>query len=311
MTRAGVFSFHLEDLSPAWLPNAKRAAAIRAMRIIVGLVAGLVAGLVYELVFGLVGGLGGGLGGGAVAGLIVGAILGLVYGQGGWLFGGELFGGGPGGSSIEQADPVDAMDWSWDRMWLGLFCGLFCGLLAGLVAWPEVRPPAWMGGGGLVDGLVVGLGVAVVVGLGFGLVTSSVQKRTNVNSGLKRSAIYAGAMASPLLLVMPLLTRLIASFGVRDAIADAAVFLSVGASGLLLEKGGKFCIKNLTRGYLLAQAKYIPWRYERFLYFSVERVLMIRQGGSVRFIHRMLQEHLAATMSSAQREFQVKSTTSR
>jgi hypothetical protein len=31
----------------------------------------------------------------------------------------------------------------------------------------------------------------------------------------------------------------------------------------------------LTMRYALARGKYIPWRYEAFLYFLVERVLMI------------------------------------
>ena len=63
---------------------------------------------------------------------------------------------------------------------------------------------------------------------------------------------------------------------------------------MALEKGAAFCIKNLTMRCILAQARYIPWRYEVFLCFSVERMLMVRQGGSFRFIHRMLREHLAA-----------------
>ena len=37
-----------------------------------------------------------------------------------------------------------------------------------------------------------------------------------------------------------------------------------------------------------------PWRYTTFLHHAVDRVLMIRQGGSFKFIHRLLLEHLAA-----------------
>jgi hypothetical protein len=132
------------------------------------------------------------------------------------------------------------------------------------------------------------LGALLISMLHRGLVTLSVQKRMSVNSGFKRSAIYAAALVLPFLLLVALVGR-IPTFG-----AVAGFFAITGTTLLPVWKGGGFCIKNVTMRLALARAQCIPWRYEGLLYFSVERVLMIRQGGSFRFIHRMLQEHLAA-----------------
>ncbi|MEJ1933921.1 NACHT domain-containing protein [Nostoc sp. NIES-2111] len=71
----------------------------------------------------------------------------------------------------------------------------------------------------------------------------------------------------------------------------------IGALGciLVLVRGGAFCLRHIGVRAILAGQKVIPWRMERFLEFAVDHVFLIRQGGSFRFVHRLLQEHLAET----------------
>ena len=142
----------------------------------------------------------------------------------------------------------------------------------------------------LASGLLVALTFVLVFPLTRGLDIASIQKRMKVNAGLKQSAIYAGALTLSLLVLLAL-TRLWLHRDVPTPFAQIATGVAVSLS---FDKGAGFCLKNLMLRYELTRAKCIPWRYEGFLYFSVERVLMVRQGGSFRFIHRMLQEHLAS-----------------
>jgi hypothetical protein len=182
-------------------------------------------------------------------------------------------------------------------MGAGLLVRLVSGLVSRLAGWLGVGLVGWLGAelaGGLGATLAGGpsqLASALVIGLvGLliaGLTTFSVQKRTDVNGGLKQSAVQAAVMALPCLALAAALAGLMPT-------ALAPQLLAIYSLTLAFYKGGAFCIKHLAMRYLLVRLKCIPARYEALLYFSVERVLMIRQGGSFRFIHRMLQEHLAA-----------------
>jgi hypothetical protein len=75
----------------------------------------------------------------------------------------------------------------------------------------------------------------------------------------------------------------------------AYYLIHIGAFGafLLLLRGGAFCLRHIGVRATLAVQKVIPWRMERFLEFAVDHVFLVRQGGSFRFVHRLLQEHLA------------------
>ena len=280
MGRAGLFSFHLEDLSVNWLPEPQGQAANWRMREVVALVGGLGGALAGAVV--------GCLDGGLVPGL-VGAVAGGLFSGPAWLVG---------GGGLGSLGPVDAINWSGAGAIRGLAGGGLVFALGGALAGGVV--------GWLARGLVFGLGgavaggmvVALVLLLFGGLSASSVQQRSVVNGGLKQSATYAGRMwfCGLLSFSVALLVRSQISNRQIDILGAVFVLFASLCPYLMvlgLVKGGCFCIQNLTMRYLLARRKHIPWRYATFLYFAVERVLMIRQGGSFRFIHRMLQEHLA------------------
>ncbi len=257
LNRAGLYSFHLEDLSAAWLPPARQATAKRVFRWTLVLVCGLVVGLAVGLKDGLKDGLIGGL-------------------LGGWL-----------GTLIEDTDrPVDLIRWSWKDGLVGLPLALACGLTCGLAGGLE--------GGltfGLTYGVAGGLFFGMVFGLVFGLVPARFETRSSVNSGLKRSGRFAILVGLPYGIALVLTALYLRDVPIFNLTFAVAVF---GFVGLPLMKGGGFCAHNLSIRAVLASGKYIPWRCERFLYFAVDNALMIRQGGSFRFIHRMMQEHLAA-----------------
>jgi hypothetical protein len=133
-----------------------------------------------------------------------------------------------------------------------------------------------------------------------GLVTDSVSERSAANSGLKQSGIYAA-----LCFIFPLIPAIglarVAGFEaeVSSVMGVAALGIAIAGPAVAFVKGGAFCIWNLMLRYVLARGGYTPWRYTTFLHHAVERVIMIRQGGSFRFLQRMLQEHLAAGAGSA------------
>ena len=166
----------------------------------------------------------------------------------------------------------------------GLIGGLLFGLLVGLIV-------------GLIGGLLGGLLFGLLFGLLGGLVTDSVSKRSGANAGLRQSAVYAGRYFA---MVLPLAGLLAwagayASGEFQNVLEAAATLMASWVAPMLgLYKGGFFVIKNLAMRYLIARSGRAPWRHTTFLRYSVKQVLMIQQGGSFRFIHRMLLEHLAA-----------------
>jgi Effector-associated domain 10/NACHT domain len=58
--------------------------------------------------------------------------------------------------------------------------------------------------------------------------------------------------------------------------------------------GGKACLQHLSLRIVLWQSG-LPWNFARFLNYCVERRLLLRVGGSYRFLHRELLDHFAQT----------------
>ncbi len=56
--------------------------------------------------------------------------------------------------------------------------------------------------------------------------------------------------------------------------------------------GGKACFQHLSLRIVLWQSG-LPWNFARFLNYCVERRLLLRVGGSYRFLHRELLDHFA------------------
>lgn len=58
--------------------------------------------------------------------------------------------------------------------------------------------------------------------------------------------------------------------------------------------GGLAAIQHFTLRLLLYCNGYIPWNYAHFLEYAAKRLLLQRVGGSYRFMHKLLQDYLAA-----------------
>jgi hypothetical protein len=282
MERSGLFGFHLEDVSFNWLPPEYRPTD-GTIRIVYGLVGGVFQGLVLTLV------------GGPFVGLVgfVGGAL-IIWQK-------KTF-----------PTPVDTITLSISKvkenLIRGLAAGIFAGLIVGLflkMAWTWGADKKLIGlfqslGGGLEGALVAGGALGGVTGLAYGLysaseeglVASSVQRRASVNDGLRQSAVYTGILVFSILILTVVLKPLARRYELLGAVA--AYVLLTQAVVVVWDRGGGFCVHNLTLRCLLAVKNYIPWRYEEFLYFATNHVLMMRQGGSFRFSHRILQEYLAA-----------------
>jgi NACHT domain len=56
--------------------------------------------------------------------------------------------------------------------------------------------------------------------------------------------------------------------------------------------GGKACLQHLSLRIVLWQSG-LPWNFARFLNYCIERRLLLRVGGSYRFLHRELLDHFA------------------
>ncbi|MEM8804892.1 MAG: NACHT domain-containing protein [Cyanobacteria bacterium P01_G01_bin.38] len=62
-----------------------------------------------------------------------------------------------------------------------------------------------------------------------------------------------------------------------------------------LISGGIACIQHFLLRLILALEGYIPWNYKEFLNYATDRILLRRVGGSYKFIHLLLQDHLLKT----------------
>lgn len=81
------------------------------------------------------------------------------------------------------------------------------------------------------------------------------------------------------------------AYGLIFGFFSLFVFVPIG----FMIGGMNACIKHFCLRKILFQEGYIPWNYARFLNHCTERLLLQRVGGRYRFIHRLVQEHFAAT----------------
>src|SRR5207244_3119167 len=79
----------------------------------------------------------------------------------------------------------------------------------------------------------------------------------------------------------------------QNAVTDAARWVAFAAFILGGEKGGWFTIRHYTVRALLWRQGDIPAAYVRFLNEAVERLFLIRRGGSYEFIHLTFRDYMA------------------
>jgi hypothetical protein len=72
-----------------------------------------------------------------------------------------------------------------------------------------------------------------------------------------------------------------------------SIFLPVGLIVSFVVCGGKAWLQHLSLRIVLWRSGLLPWNLAQFLNYCVERRLLLRVGGSYRFLHRELLDHFA------------------
>ncbi|NEO49119.1 MAG: NACHT domain-containing protein [Moorea sp. SIO4A3] len=274
--------FLIEKMQPSWLRDRKQK---RIYRLMFGLMLGLMLGLMFGLMFGL------------MLGLRFGLMVGLMVGLIGWL----MFGQDK--ESSKEIKTVEILDINWktiliDRLMFGLRFGLRFGLMGGLMGGLMVGLMVGLMEGlrfGLRFGLMLGLMFGLIGWLRFGLESSEIERKTNPNQGIWKSARNAITVYLMLGLIGWLMFGLIGClmFGLRLGLRLGLMFGLMFGLMAGLSNGGKACIQHFSLRLVLYRNNYIPWNYARFLDYAADRIFLQKVGGGYIFIHRMLMEHFA------------------
>ena len=242
--------------------------------------------------FGLAVGLGGGLSGGLWRGLAFGLSVALALGLGSGI-GLALTSSRVDGQPI-GVEPTEQVRWSWAALraglprWLsiGLAVAIVMGVLFGLAVDP---------GSGLVFAGLTGLTIALVIGPLAGLTAGLRDERVMPNEGIRRSAQHAIVVGLAAGVSAALTAGL--GFGLLFRRAGAlptglGIGLAVGAT-IAIGFGGAACVQHYVVRAWLVRARSAPWQYGRFLEAMTQRLLLRRSGSAYLFIHRLLRDYLA------------------
>ncbi len=197
-----------------------------------------------------------------------------------------------------KIQPAEIVAWSWESLRHNLVRSFVNGLLIGLI----------YGGlmGLLYNAWILQISIGAGIGLGLGLVFALIsglshemlieQNIITPNQGIRnsfRNSIIIG-LAIGLMSGIGLGLPQVLGSGFHMGLVLGLIFgLCIGLN-FWMRSGGDACILHALLRVCLWQAKFIPWNYPRFLDFAVEHILLRRVGGGYIFIHRLLQDYLAA-----------------
>lgn len=200
--------------------------------------------------------------------------------------------------------PVERISWSLPRFRRNMAntvgTALPAGIIGGALTAYLLDKGIWNGMG---LGLLIGMGCAVVLGYAAGVeagpgVKANIGARTSVDPSF-RFATIAGLIGA---IVVTLVTFTI--WRMAGGIGSAFVFTasSAAAAGLMLSSrfGGRVAYEHLRIRDRLRDAGVAPWLYNDYLETMTERLFLFRIGLGYRFVHRSLQEHLAASYSGSE-----------
>jgi Effector-associated domain 10/NACHT domain len=247
-------------------------------RLIYGLIFGLIFGLMYGLIFALKFGIVRGLKVGFIWWIISGLIRGLFHG-------------------LAKIETVEAFEFSISNTLkqefsrdfkVRLFNGFIYSMIYGLINWPIF---------GFIYGLINWLSSSLTYGLIYGLISGFKQEsklHSRPNQGIWNS--LQSMMWITIIIFCLVIIPSIIYFSItqgRDSRLSPVLFgifpaLYFGFS----EGGGKVSWQHLSLRIVLWQSG-LPWNFARFLNYCVERRLLLRVGGSYRFLHRELLDHFA------------------
>jgi hypothetical protein len=245
------------------------------------LLSGLLFVLALGLIFGLALGLLAGPGAEPIGLLLSGLVVWLIFGLGGGLL---SIWDGKQPAELTVVKPVEQIAWSWKRCRGGLIFGLSIELGPALVSGLIFGLPR------LVSGLVSGLIFGLICGLLGGLLGTPPTEnvRLKPNQGIHASGWNALRLGLIFFLVLWLV------FGLIFGLVLWLVFgLVVGLSfGLLF--GGIAYFQHYMLRLFLAQSCVLPWRTVPFLEEATDCILLQRVGSGYQFIHPLLQEYFAS-----------------
>ncbi|KAM3100244.1 hypothetical protein ACKFKG_01685 [Phormidesmis sp. 146-35] len=146
-------------------------------------------------------------------------------------------------------------------------------------------------------GLVIGLIIGPIGGL-IGASKSEIATRTRPNQGMfscaKNVILITGVSLVLALLIQGFLSHFISQVLSK---AETARVLASSLACLIWFSfqagGGQACIQHFSLRLILFRTRAIPWNYARFLNYATERMFLQRIGGRYRFMHKLLQDHLA------------------
>ena len=198
-----------------------------------------------------------------------------------------------------KIQPAEIVAWSWKSFRRNLARSIAGGLLFGLIYGVILGRlyNAW------IPQITIGLGIGVSLVLIFALVGGvshemvSEQKIVTPNQGIRSSFRNS--------IVLGLITGLITGIGIglpqvlgsgpHLGLVFGLIFgLAIGLN-FWARHGGTACILHALLRVCLWRASYAPLNYPRFLDFAVEHILLRKVGGGYIFVHRLLQEHFAAS----------------
>lgn len=306
MTKRDETQFFIEDMQPDWLPGPQsvRFDLLVISVVLFGLVGALVGivvdimGLTNEFVSSIYD---------SIAPILmlerilwssafIGFQLGMFFGV--WL-------------TMTDVDPVDemAIDFNSNSVWKSLIIvvlSVVLGILLFVLLLDRLLDRLVVGVGGMVGALLgafigiflLSITFTALFGTLFVMlrdkVRSSQSKRRDwPNQGMRRSA--TNALRGGVLFGMAGGMVGVIMGGVAGDVAGGVVFgVLVGVSFGVLAYGGNAVIKHYFLRLLLALRRLLPLRLVPFLEAMRERILLQRAGGHYRFIHRTMQEHIAA-----------------
>ena len=138
---------------------------------------------------------------------------------------------------------------------------------------------------GLISGLITGL----IGGLTAGLIVGMHQEltvRSRPNQGIWNS------LQSQVWTTIIVIFAFIPFSRTRFFLIPFSFILFIALFFGFVLGGGKACLQHLSLRIVLWQSG-LPWNFARFLNYCVERRLLLRVGGSYRFLHRELLDHFA------------------
>jgi hypothetical protein len=163
-----------------------------------------------------------------------------------------------------------------------------------------IRDWGWWWPSFVLLAIIVAIPIAFVTGLLGGLTSGEVPERVRPNEGFRRSlqrALVVGVIFKLVGVVVATLlngqlaTLLLSPTGFLMALATLGwMYALVGG----LAYGGYACWSHLALRTVLWRDGVMPLGYINFLEYATDRVFMRRVGSGYAFVHRLVQEHIAA-----------------